>query len=219
MRTSKGYVYKPLSHCPTHDLPSSQANILIHNDGRACLADFGLLTITSDPSTFITSCVEDGTIQWMSPELIYPESFGLKKIQPTKASDCYALGMVIHEILSGQTPFTRWKVPLVIQKVLEGGRPERPKGNVGALFTDDIWGILGDCWKHQPGERINAKAILRRLEETPLPQLPPSNSNADGILETDTDERLEVTASNSGMFFPFRRPSQVYLRLNLMVLV
>ena len=105
------------------------------NDGYACLADFSLLTMASDQSTVIPSCIEGGTIQWMSPELIYPESFGLEKIRPTKESDCYALGMGIHEVLGGQIPFTQWGAPLVIQKVLNGERPGRPRGEGGALIV------------------------------------------------------------------------------------
>ena len=71
----------------------------------------------------------------MSPELIYPESFGLEKIRPTKESDCYALGMGIHEVLSGQIPFTPWGGPLVIQKVLNGERPGRLRGEGGTLIV------------------------------------------------------------------------------------
>ena len=201
MGISKGYVSKPLSHNPAYGLPCSQANILIRDDGRACLADFSLLTIASNQSTFITSCVEGGTIQWMSPELIYPDRFGLEKIRPTKASDCYALGMVIHEVLSGQIPFTPWKAPLVIHQVLEGVRPERPKGKLGVLFTDGIWRILGLCWKHQPCERTSAEAVLQCLEGT-TPLLEPDV----GTAELDTDGQSRVTTSNSGMFFFFISP-------------
>jgi hypothetical protein len=37
----------------------------------------------------------------MSPELLYPEMFGVPRSQdnkPTRQSDCYALGMVIYEV-------------------------------------------------------------------------------------------------------------------------
>jgi len=39
-----------------------------------------------------------GTFEWMSPELLDPEKFGMKDRRPTKQSDCYALGMVIYEV-------------------------------------------------------------------------------------------------------------------------
>jgi len=39
-----------------------------------------------------------GTFEWMSPELLDPEKFGMKDYRPTKQSDCYALGMVVYEV-------------------------------------------------------------------------------------------------------------------------
>ena len=152
-----------------------------------------------DQSTFMASCVEGGTIQWMSPELLDPDSFGLKKSRPTKESDCYALGMVIYEVLSGQTPFAPLVTPLVIRKVLQGERPGRPKGEGGKRFADGIWEVLERCWKDQPKERISAKAVLLYLEGTP----PPPSSDADLIAESDTDEQSDATSSNSSMFSLF----------------
>lgn len=81
-------------------------NILVKDDGTACLADFGLMSIALDPDTAdITSSTDGsttGTFQWMSPELFYPREFGLSKFQLTKESDCYAFGMVIYEVISLQ---------------------------------------------------------------------------------------------------------------------
>ena len=39
-----------------------------------------------------------GTVRWMSPELLDPDRFGIADDRPTKASDCYALGMVVYEV-------------------------------------------------------------------------------------------------------------------------
>src|ERR1700753_4170970 len=86
-----------------------EANILIDENCRARLADFGFLTIVSDPmnsTTSSSSAITGGTTRWMSPELLYPEQFHRKDSRPTKESDRYALGMVIYEVLSGQAPFT-----------------------------------------------------------------------------------------------------------------
>lgn len=56
----------------------------------------------------------------MSPELLNPAKFGLKDCLPTKESDCYALGMVIYEVLSGQAPFALFSTPIAMQKVIQG---------------------------------------------------------------------------------------------------
>ena len=93
----------------------------------------------------------------MSPELLDPERFGGKG-RPTKSSDCYALGMVVYEVLTGQVPFPRLAKYPAIMKVVRGERPERPEGVEGKWFTDDVWGILGRCWEPEPTNRLSMAA-------------------------------------------------------------
>jgi serine/threonine protein kinase len=191
----------------THSHPSQlsrslgpKPNILVDRNNRALLAGFGLTSLASDNRTFISSCMQGGTIKWMSPELLDPEMFGLKKSHPTKESDCYMLGMVIYEVLSGQTPFAPSSAPVIIRKVLDGKRPERPQGSAGKLFTDGMWRMTQRCWEPQPRDRIGANDILLGLEGNPTPLQP--SSNVDGDMEIDSDDESDDTASDSGMFSP-----------------
>ena len=176
---------------------------MIDHNGHARIADFSMLTIAPDQSALISSWMEGGTIQWMSPELLDPQSFGLARIRPTKESDCYALGMVVFEILSGQVPFSPSGPALVIRKVLDGERPGRPQGEGGRLFTDSIWEILEHCWKPLPRDRINAEAVLSGLEGNPVAFRPPSDTEGDE--ETDIGDLSDTTANDSGtlsVFYP-----------------
>jgi len=143
------------------------ANILIDQTGHACLADFGLLTIISDPTNFTASSsrVARGTTRWMSPELLDPDRFDLDGSRPTKESDSYSLGMVIYEVLSGQTPFAQWNEWIVMRKVVEGKRPTKPEGAEGARFTDNLWETLIQCWATQPGSRPSVEAVLDCLNQ------------------------------------------------------
>jgi hypothetical protein len=100
----------------------------------------------------------------MSPERLDPVQFGIRDGRPTKESDCYALGMVILEVLSGQVPFTRdCHEFMVMNKVLEGERPERPQGVEGMWFTDGLWATLQACWSHQPIDRPAVEAVFECL--------------------------------------------------------
>lgn len=140
---------------------------MINQHGHACLADFGLSAIASDPAYSSTSRqpAVAGTERWMSPELLDPALFGIKDDGPTKESDCYALGMVILEVLSGEIPFTRdCSKFMVMMKVREGERPGRPQGERGARFTDDLWRMLQACWSPQPKDRPTIEAILECLK-------------------------------------------------------
>ena len=94
----------------------------------------------------------------MSPELIDPQRFGFERSRPTKHSDCYALGMVIYETISGHLPFHQHGDLTVFVKVLAGERPPREAG-----FTDGLWKMLESCWAPQPNSRPNVSDILRIL--------------------------------------------------------
>ena len=135
----------------------------------------------------------------MSPELLDPEPFGLKDSHPTKESDCYAMGMVIYEVLSGQTPFFQYKNLVVILKVMGGERPERPQGAQAVRFTDGLWGMLDLCWKPQPRDRPSIKTLLWYLEGvTQSPQSPSPTPATDRATVTGTDHPLGFTVANPG---------------------
>ena len=101
-----------------------QANILVNQSFRACLADFGLSTIigierraAANPSltsmtskTSLMSFTAGGTPRWMSPELLDPDRFGITDCRPTKQSDCYALGMVVYEVRVNATAPTSARI-------------------------------------------------------------------------------------------------------------
>lgn len=134
----------------------------------------------------------------MSPERLDPIKFGFKNIQPTKESDCYALGMVILEVLSGQVPFQGCTDPVVIQRVLKGEHPERPQG---PWFTDDLWGMLERCWLPKPNDRPTVEDILEILERisTVWQPLPPSMDTSSNV-EADIDcDQSSLTVSGPGM--------------------
>ena len=176
-----------------------KANILINQDGRACLADFGLTTIISDPlyPTTSNTPAAAGTTRWMSPERLNPVQFGVTDSRPTKDSDCYALGMVILEVLSGDVPFTRdCNEFMVMKKVLEGERPGRPQGVEGEWFTNDLWETLQACWSPRRKDRPTAEAVFESLTETStaFQSAPP---NMDGNLWVYSDGGSDSTVGGA----------------------
>jgi serine/threonine protein kinase len=75
-----------------------QASILVSEDGRACLADFGLTRFTGDPASITRTSTCVGTIRWCPPELLYEDGHGSKADRPTKKSDIYSMGMTTYEV-------------------------------------------------------------------------------------------------------------------------
>jgi len=171
----------------------TKANILIDQTGCARLADFGLLTIISDPKYVLSSSshTQGGTVRWMSPERIAPDRFGFKNSRPTVSSDCYSLGMVIYETISGNVPFHKDTDPAVFMKVVEGKHPPR-----GVKFTKSLWGMLERCWASGPNNRPSIETVLQCLEA--VPSLPgPSSPGADEEVEED-DDYSDSTTDSSG---------------------
>jgi hypothetical protein len=122
----------------------------------------------------------------MSPELLDPEKFNFKNGRVTKESDCYALGMVVLEVLTGQVPFACHYHITVMKKVTDGERPERPRGPEAVWFTDGLWETLEQCWSHQPKLRPSIKVVLERLEQSFVDWQPPRLRRSDGF-QADSD--------------------------------
>ena len=95
----------------------------------------------------------------MSPELIDPKRFGSETSHPTKPSDCYALGMVIYEAITGHFPFHRDPDLIVFLKVLDGKCPSREAG-----FADGLWEMLKLCWESRPSARPSVEDVLQCLK-------------------------------------------------------
>lgn len=78
-----------------------QSNVLVNNNGKACLSDFGLGRLL-EVSGFTTKQV-GGTCRWMAYELIYDD--GEQPAQHTRETDVWAFGMTILEVRASVTSY------------------------------------------------------------------------------------------------------------------
>jgi hypothetical protein len=73
-------------------------NVLLDRDGNVHVADFGIASAAGMDSLTMTGTVM-GTAGYLSPEQAQGE-------RATPASDCYGLGVVAFELLTGERPYT-----------------------------------------------------------------------------------------------------------------
>ncbi|MCW2900321.1 MAG: serine/threonine protein kinase [Streptosporangiaceae bacterium] len=114
--------------------------------GLAKLLDFD--TITRYPALM-------GTFMYASPEQ-------LRHQRANRGSDVWAVGVVLHEVLSGRHPFFRLgeqlTLPEAIARVEESAPPPLPEDTHPALVE-----LVGRCLQPEPYQRGSAAAAHRRL--------------------------------------------------------
>ncbi|KDQ11604.1 hypothetical protein BOTBODRAFT_97344, partial [Botryobasidium botryosum FD-172 SS1] len=108
------------------------ANIFISGSGDALIADFGLSEMIIDPEggsnpnqSNSTAFYAAGTRRWQAPELVNAET--KEEAKRTTASDVFAFGRVMTELLTLQVPFAEIKNEAeLIRKISLGELPRRP---------------------------------------------------------------------------------------------
>ncbi|KAK7063540.1 kinase-like protein [Favolaschia claudopus] len=135
------------------------SNILITTEWTACLADFGLTSL-SDATTATHTSHRAGSIRWMAPELIDPDRFG-KKFLRTTATDVYAFGCVCLELYTGRPPFADLSEPASLLRVINGERPERPSGESALL--DSMWDYINTFWAQDSAMRPDSTDLVRLM--------------------------------------------------------
>jgi serine/threonine protein kinase len=75
------------------------SNVLFDQYGDAFLADFGIVHVTSSTNALTASGSLVGTPTYMSPEQVYGDK------QLDGRSDIYALGVILFQMLTGNTPY------------------------------------------------------------------------------------------------------------------
>ncbi|MCW8805154.1 MAG: PEGA domain-containing protein [Ignavibacteriaceae bacterium] len=97
------------------------SNILLCNDGRVKVTDFGLAKVIKQkgPASTVTQ-TRAGTLYYMSPEQVK----GLKNVD--ERSDLYSLGMTVYEMIVGRTPFEKTDSDFTIQKKIVDGEIPSP---------------------------------------------------------------------------------------------
>jgi len=128
-------------------------NILINEDGNACVADQGILTLCSElhGTSYIRS-----NVRWAAPENFeVPEDE--ESWSPKLASDIYSFGCIMLQVLTGKVPYYDCRSDhQVTVKILRGNKPARP---VTPHIEDSLWDFIQTCWLDAE-RRPSAKEVL-----------------------------------------------------------
>jgi serine/threonine-protein kinase len=133
-------------------------NILISNDGRIKVVDFGLARNTSLAQTMTAdSSVILGSVSYLSPEQVQ------RGIADAR-SDIYAVGIVIFEMLTGNKPFDGESAIQIAYKHVNERIPALSESNpaISSKFSDLIYKATSPNPDDRP---INAESLLNELRQ------------------------------------------------------
>ncbi len=128
------------------------SNVLVADDRRVVLLDFGLVTDADSRAT------EESTSTSGTPAYMSPEQGGGEPLGP--ASDWYSVGIMLYDTLTGHVPFRGTYVDVINQK-RSGDIP--PPSTIASGIPEDIDALCRDLLRRDPRERPTGDEILRRL--------------------------------------------------------
>ncbi|MER5215080.1 serine/threonine-protein kinase [Streptomyces sp. NPDC002838] len=166
------------------------SNVLISEDGRVVLTDFGIAQVEGDPSITSTGMLV-GAPSYISPE----RARGHK---PGPAADLWSLGGLLYASVEGVPPYDKGSAIATLTAVMTEPL-EEPK-NAGPL-KDVIYGLL----TKDPAKRLDdagARTMLNAVIHAPEPKAaepePPLDATKVVPLPVPPEERTDRRSSGGG---------------------
>lgn len=135
-------------------------NILVRDDGRVALLDFGISRLVDDGARAdVTTRKHQLTPQYAAPEQ-------LAGAEETTATDVYALGLLLHELLAGQSPWGRiaGHGAMALLQRIQDGPPPAPSGQASRedapAVRGDLDAIVLKATRPEPEQRYRSVAEL-----------------------------------------------------------
>ncbi|GCE10495.1 FHA domain-containing serine/threonine-protein kinase [Tengunoibacter tsumagoiensis] len=159
-------------------------NLLLHQDGRLMLTDFGLAHFVSQNSISGGTSLNHGTPRYMAPEHLAG--------RPDRRSDIFSVGVLLAEMLLGLDVFNE-QLPAECPRPQLRSRPEIPAG---------IEDVLGNALAKQIKYRYQTAADLltdfkRAMNQKPTAfNIPISDRNEGATGKIDTYRNVETPTTN-----------------------
>ncbi|HEY5034499.1 MAG TPA: serine/threonine-protein kinase [Candidatus Dormibacteraeota bacterium] len=134
-------------------------NVLIHSDGRAMLADFGLARGAGQPTHLTTIGLAIGTPGYMAPEQVMGH-------EVDRRCDIYAMGVLTFEMLTGRLPFIGSNRMEVAYATVNAPVPSAAKLN--NALPDELDVLLAKVLAKDPAQRPQTvKDLLAQMAKLP----------------------------------------------------
>ncbi|KAG8794969.1 hypothetical protein FRC12_019540 [Ceratobasidium sp. 428] len=144
-------------------LTPSKGKLFVNREGRTMVGEFGLAALCCPFAAYAPSISFDGITRWFSPELL---KRGASAPQPTLASDVWALGCTLYEILTEMLPYSEHKHDIKVQRrIVAGDLPGQCDDSLKISRVGFLWPIVESCWAPAPEDRPDVPRLAQRLQD------------------------------------------------------
>lgn len=144
-----GYAHRAgLVHCDV-----KPQNVLVTRDDRVKVADFGIARAMSQAS------IQTASMLWGTPHYFAPEQAAGE--QATPASDVYAIGIMLFEMLSGRLPFEADTLPALALKHMH--EPPPLLTSLNPSVPVQLEQIVNKVLSKEPAGRYRTAGQLQRI--------------------------------------------------------
>jgi serine/threonine protein kinase len=183
------------------------ANVLVGDNGHACLTDFGIATTTGD-SSLTTHGALIGSPSYMAPERVNGE-------EPRPPVDLWSLGATLYAAVEGRPPFARGEAMATMMSVVS----EHP---APMLRAGPLEPVLRGLLTKDPAARTSAEQARQELSAalsgapSPAPPPPPTASSpppraalpAESVDRIDADDLRKLASASKALLTSVARDAR-----------
>ena len=165
-------------------------NVLIADDGRVKVADFGLARAVAATNSSTTQGMIIGTVAYLSPEQV-------ERGEADGRSDVYAAGILLFEMVTGQVPHAGDSPLAVAYQHVNADVP--PPSSIRPQLAPDVDALVVRSTRRDPQLRYQSAqdflADVRRVRTVLPPPRPFAESRDTLIVDASTSARLAAGAA------------------------
>lgn len=130
-------------------------NVLLDEDGYVALTDFGLSKAQKKEEVAETFC---GTPEYMAPEMV-------QKLVYSKTVDWWGLGVLVYEMMMGESPFGDGNKFVVYTNIL---KKEVSFDRYKSALSEEAKSLIKELLVKDPSKRLGARGGMEEIKEHPF---------------------------------------------------
>ncbi|KAG1743659.1 kinase-like domain-containing protein [Suillus paluster] len=137
-------------------------NILVDDQGRVQLSDFGVVLLLAEiPTPVQPSGGIRSAVRWTDPQLFETEKSDINPCIPTEQTDIYSIGSILLQLFTESIPYYDIKDNIAV--IVLSSRGIKPRCPPETFVTSAQWNLIQRCWL--PCGGLPNRSTISEIEE------------------------------------------------------